>query len=65
MTAFALTCFLGLQAERAVYFRNVNDCLYFKELLHNQEIKVGKEPKSYQCVCKVIAQIDSNKFVIH
>ena len=41
MTAFMLVCYLGLQIEGGVYFKDVNNCLSYKKRLHNQTIVKG------------------------
>tara|TARA_R110002050_G_scaffold109757_1_gene221017 strand:+ start:67 stop:264 length:198 start_codon:yes stop_codon:yes gene_type:complete len=65
MTAFMLVCYLGMQMEGGIYFKDVNDCLSYKKRLHNQTIMKGKEEETYQCMCKLIPKIDPDKVKVY
>ena len=36
MTCFMLSCLLGAVNTGSIYFKNVNDCLYYSERLSGQ-----------------------------
>jgi hypothetical protein len=61
MTAFMLVCYMNLKLEGGIYFKNVNDCINFKQILNNQTIMKDKEEDIYQCMCKLVPNIDSEK----
>ena len=65
MTAFMLVCYLGLQVESSIYFKNVNDCLSFKKKLHNQIVMKNNKEEVYQCMCKLAPKIDPDKVRVY
>tara|TARA_R100000322_G_scaffold118361_1_gene76473 strand:- start:512 stop:715 length:204 start_codon:yes stop_codon:yes gene_type:complete len=67
MTAFMLYCTLNgfLVKEGAVYFRNINDCLRFEKKLSNQVFMKNKEEQVYDCICKLIPNIDADKVKVY
>jgi hypothetical protein len=65
MTAFMLVCYLNLNLEGGIYFKNVNDCINFKQILNNQTIVKNKEEDIYQCMCKLVPNIDSEKVRVY
>ena len=66
MTAFMLFCTLnGFVDEGAIYFRNVNDCLRFEKKLSNQTYMKNNKEQVYDCICKVIPSVDSNKVKVY
>jgi len=65
MTAFMLVCYLNLNLEGGIYFKNVNDCINFKQILNNQTIVKNKEEDTYQCMCKLVPNIDSEKVRVY
>jgi|TARA_R110001583_G_scaffold25249_4_gene91526 hypothetical protein len=65
MTAFMLVCYLGLKMEGGIYFKDVNNCLSYKERLHNQTIMKDEKEELYQCMCKLIPTIDSKKVKVY
>ena len=67
MTAFMLDCTLNgfLVKESAVYFRNINDCLRFEKKLSNQVFMKNNEEQVYDCICKLIPNIDANKVKVY
>ena len=60
MTAFMLICFLGAKTEGFIYFKNINDCILYKDRLHNQVIERNNEEQIYQCMCKLIPEVKDN-----
>ena len=65
MSAFVLICYLGLKMEGKIYFANINNCLSFKNKLNNQTIFQGKKEQIYQCMCKLVPQIDNKKMRVY
>jgi hypothetical protein len=65
MTAFMLVCYLNLNLEGGIYFKNVNDCINFKQILNNQTIVKNKEEDIYQCMCKLVPNINSEKVRVY
>ena len=66
MTAFMLFCTLnGFVDEGAIYFKNVNDCLRFEKKLSNQTYMKNNKEQVYDCICKVIPNVDSKKVRIY
>ena len=66
MTAFMLFCTLnGFVDEKSIYFRNVNDCLRFEKKLSNQTYMKNNKEQVYDCICKVIPNVDSNKVKVY
>ena len=65
MTAFMLVCYLGLQVENGIYFKDVNNCISFKKRLHNQVIMKNNKEEVYQCMCKLVPTIDPDKVRIY
>jgi hypothetical protein len=64
VTAFMLVCYLGATME-FIYFKNINDCLAYKNQLHNQIIKKNDKEQVYQCMCKLVANVDTNKVRVY
>jgi hypothetical protein len=60
VTAFMLVCFLGVKMEGYIYFKNINDCIAYKDRLHNQVIEKNNEEQIYQCMCKLIPEVKDN-----
>jgi len=48
-----------------IYFKNINDCLAYKNQLHNQIIKKNDKEQVYQCMCKLVANVDTNKVRVY
>ena len=65
MTAFMLVCYLGLQVEGGIYFKNVDNCISYKKRLHNQVIMKDNKEELYQCMCKLIPDISPDKVRIY
>jgi len=60
-----LICYLGLKMEGSVYFKNINDCLSYKNKLHNQTIFKGKKEQIYQCMCKLVPKVDPKEVEVY
>jgi len=65
LTAFFLVCFLGLKLEGGIYFKDVNHCLMYKDKLHDQVVMKGQDEEKYQCMCKLIPNIDPNTVQVY
>ena len=59
-----LVCYLGANME-FIHFRNINDCLSFKSKLHNQTIERNNEQQVYQCMCKLVSNVDTNRVKVY
>tara|TARA_X000001316_G_C921585_1_gene36072 strand:+ start:1258 stop:1461 length:204 start_codon:yes stop_codon:yes gene_type:complete len=65
-TAFLLICSLnGVIDKQGIYFRNANSCMDFKQLLSNQSYMKNDDKYLYECICKLVPQIDSNKVRVY
>ena len=63
---FLLLCTLnGAVTEGGIYFRNVNDCMSFKNTLTNQSYMKKDEPQVYECMCKLIPEVDPKKVQVY
>lgn len=53
-TAVIMMCFMTspLQYLGDIKFSSVNNCMYFKNKLHGQVIKLGDQVRAYECVCR-------------
>ena len=65
MTAFMLACYMNGALQGSIYFKSVNDCTYYKDGLNNQAFKKGNEPQSYECMCKLVPQVDPKKVKVY
>lgn len=66
MTAFMLACYLNGVAQGAIYFKSVNDCNYYTEQLSGQTFdnETG-QTVIYNCICKLVPQIDNKKVRVY
>ena len=60
-----LMCYLNDNFNGGVYFQNINDCLYYSERLSNQKIEVPIKVENYECMCKLIPNIDPEKVKVY
>jgi hypothetical protein len=65
VTAFMMVCYIGIQMGGGIYFKNVNDCMHFRNKLHNQVIVKGEKEELYQCMCKLVPSVDTNKVKVY
>ena len=65
MTAFMLMCYLNDAFNGGIYFKNINDCLYYSERLSDQSINVPIKVEKYECMCKLIPNIDEKKVKVY
>ena len=51
--AFIMMCFMTspLQYSGDIKFSSVNNCMYFKNKLHGQVMKLGEQIRKYECMC--------------
>lgn len=65
MTAFVLACYLGTVSSGSIYFKNVNDCTYYADNLSGQVLETEDGSKRYECMCKLVPQVDSKKVKVY
>lgn len=65
MTCFLLSCMLGIVNTGSVYFKSVNDCLYYSEKLSGQIIKTENGNETYDCSCKLIPYVNPKKVKVY
>ena len=65
MTAFMLACYLNAVVQGSIHFKSINDCVYYKKRLNNQELIMGTETKLYSCVCKLIPSVNTDKVKVY
>jgi len=54
-----------MQLEGGIYFKNVNHCVMYKDKLHNQVVMKGQDEQKYQCMCKLVPNIDPSKVKVY
>ena len=66
MTAFMLACYLNGVAQGAIYFRSVNDCTHYTKYLSEQQYnnETG-QTVIYECICKLVPQVNENKLRVY
>ena len=62
--AFLLMCYLSGISSGSLQFVSINECLYYKDRLDGQSIKVGEEQKVYDCYCKLV-MVNSDKVKVY
>ena len=65
MTVFMLMCYLNDVFNSGVYFKNVNDCLYYAEKLTKQSVQIPEKVESYKCMCKLVAYVDEKRTKVY
>ena len=65
MTTFMLMCYLNLNLNASVHFKNLNDCLYYSERLNEQKVTIPEKVESYKCMCKLVPYVDETKTKIY
>ena len=65
MTAFLLACTLNGIVNGGIYFKSVNVCIHYKNILDNQTVMKGNEPQTYECICKLVPFVDTNKVKVY
>ena len=65
MTAFLLACTMNGIASGGIYFQNVNHCIDYRDKLNNQTFMKENEPQKYECICKVIPFVDTEKVRVY
>ena len=56
--AFLLMCYLAGNPQGTMHLSSIKNCIYFRDHLHKQVIKIGDESKSYECFCKLVTVND-------
>ena len=61
-----LACDLNGVAQGAIYFRSVNDCMYYTKYLSEQEFdsETG-QTQIYKCMCKLVPQVNEKKVRVY
>jgi len=65
MTVFLLICYLNSNIDDKIYFKNVNDCIFYAERLNKQMISVPEKVESYQCMCKLVSKVNIDKVKVY
>ena len=65
MTCFKLICLLGIVNTGSIYFKNINDCLYYSERLSGQTMESELGTQTYKCICKVVPYVNPKKVRIY
>ena len=70
MTAFILACFLETATGKfkpsgSIYFKSVNDCTYYAENLSGQILESENGSQKYNCMCKLVPNVDENKVKVY
>ena len=66
MSAFLLACYLNGNLNGSLYFKSVNDCLYYSNHLSKQTYDTATgEEATYKCICKVVPNIDPKKVRVY
>ena len=66
MTAFMLACYLNGSLNGAIYFKSVSDCSYYSKFLSEQTYDSATgENMSYECICKLVPQVDDKKVRVY
>ena len=61
-----LACYLNGVAQGAIYFKSVNDCMYYTKYLSEQEFdsETG-QTQTYKCMCKLVPQVNEKKVRVY
>ena len=65
MTAFVLACYLGTVSSGSIYFKNVNDCVYYADNLSGQVLETEDGSQRYECMCKLVPQEKTKKVKVY
>ena len=65
MTAFMLACTLNGIANGGIYFRNVNVCMHYRDTLNEQTYMKDDKPQTYECMCKLVPFVDTEKVKVY
>ena len=65
MTAFLLACYMGSQLNASIYFRSVTDCSYYAENLSGQQFDTENSTQKYNCICKLVPQVDPKRVKVY
>jgi hypothetical protein len=65
MSAFVLACYMATVASGSIYFKSIRDCLFYSEHLSGQQLETKDGIKQYNCMCKLVPQIDPEKVRVY
>ena len=60
-----LMCYLNLNLNASVHFRNLNDCLYYAEKLTDQKVEIPEKVESYKCMCKLMPYVNEKNTKVY
>jgi hypothetical protein len=52
-------------ASGSIYFKSIRDCLFYSKHLSGQQLETKDGIKEYNCMCKLVPQIDPEKVRIY
>lgn len=65
MTAFMLACYMNGVMQGSIYFKSVTDCTFYAENLSGQEYKKDDKTQIYDCMCKLVPNVDEDKVRVY
>ena len=65
MTAFLLACTMNGIATGGIYFQNVNHCIDYRDKLNQQTFMKDDKPQTYECICKLVPFVDTEKVKVY
>lgn len=65
MTSFMLACTLNGIISGGIHFKNVNHCIDYRDKLNNQTYIKDDKPQKYECICKLVPFVDTNKVRVY
>ena len=60
-----LACYMNGVVHGSIYFRSVKDCMFYSEHLSGQQLGTDNGVKDYNCMCKLIPQVDEKKVRVY
>ena len=60
-----LACTLNGIVSGGIYFENVNVCIDYRDKLNNQTYMRKNKPQTYECICKLIPFVDTEKVRVY
>lgn len=60
-----LACTLNGIVSGGIYFENVNVCIDYRDKLNNQTYMRENKPQTYECICKLIPFVDTDKVRVY
>ena len=60
-----LACTLNGIVSGGIYFENVTVCIDYRDKLNNQTYMRENKPQTYECICKLIPFVDTDKVRVY